>query len=74
MKTKLSIIALFTLLICASCEKEYTCTCREIDTNTGLTTNTWAPQKGTYSKSDATTWCHGQEVSGFGTEIKCDLK
>jgi hypothetical protein len=68
---------LFTLL-CASfmsCEKDYTCSCREVDTSTGKVTKYWSPQKHTFdNSSDANIWCHGQEVSGFGIEIKCDLK
>lgn len=69
-----SIAAAFALCMITSCEKEYTCTCREIDTSTGKTTNIWAPQKGTFSKSDADIWCHSSETSGFGIRIACELK
>ncbi|OJW82302.1 MAG: hypothetical protein BGO69_17075 [Bacteroidetes bacterium 46-16] len=75
MKKKLIImLAMLTTITLVSCEKEYTCSCREVDTSTGQVTKYWTPQKGTYTKSDAETWCYGQEVSGFGIEIKCDLK
>lgn len=71
-----SIIAfvLICLLFLTSCEKEYTCLCKEIDTSTGKTSKTWNPMKGTYTKSDAEKWCNSNETSGFGIRIECDLK
>jgi hypothetical protein len=75
MKTRLSIIALLAVFTLTSCEKEYTCSCREIDTSTGKINNYWTPEKKTFDNaSDAETWCHGSEISGFGVAIKCDLK
>ncbi len=75
MKTKHITLTLVALLLLASCEKEYTCSCREVDASTGQVTKYWSPQKETFdNSSDANTWCHGQQISGFGTEIKCDLR
>lgn len=64
-------VATCTLL---SCEKEYTCSCKEIDTTTGKMTKNWNPMKGTYTRTDAEKWCHGNETSGFGIRIECSLK
>lgn len=74
---KIAIYTLFMLFTIAlmSCEKDYTCSCREVDTSTGKVTKYWSPQKQTFdNSSDANTWCQGQEISGFGIEIKCYLK
>lgn len=62
------------ILVSVSCEKQYTCACKEVDTVTGTITKTWNPMKGTYTKSDAEKWCSSNETSGFGIRIECDLR
>jgi len=57
-----------------SCEKEYSCSCKEVDISTGKTTNTWSPMKATLTKADAQKWCSSYETSDFGIRIECSLK
>lgn len=75
-KQLLSGVAMVIIALCiSSCEKEYTCQCQEVNTNTGKVTRTWSPKRGTFtSSSDASTWCHGNETSGFGIKVECELR
>ena len=73
-KTSLMLTLTVYVMTLLSCEKQYTCSCREIDTSTGKTTKTWNPMKGTFTKAEAQTWCHSNETSGFGIRIECSLK
>lgn len=75
MRILMVITILFLAVGVTSCEKEYTCQCKEVDTQTGKVNRRWNPMRSTFvSSSDATAWCKGNETSGFGMRIECQLQ
>lgn len=75
MRIQIVITILLLAVGVTSCEKEYTCQCKEVDTQTGKVNKRWNPMRSTFvSSSDATAWCKGNEISGFGIRIECQLQ
>lgn len=69
-----TILAAVLITAMTSCEKEYKCYCKVTDPDTGKVLSTFT-ETATLTKSDAKTWCKGNEgASASWATVKCDLK
>jgi len=70
---KLTTILAIMLFTFSSCEREYTCHCRLLDSS-GKQLNSLS-YRGTYTESDAKVWCdnYNEESAGFGFSWECTL-
>lgn len=72
-RTITSFIAVIALIVTfTSCEKEYKCTCQNVD-STGMVTSMYT-KSGTFTASDAQTWCKSDEGKTLSIVTKCTLR
>lgn len=75
MKNRITMITILVLVILtSSCEKDYSCSCKEVDTSTSATKNSYTLKKSFLQKSEASSWCSGMNENYFGIKRECNIK